>query len=296
MKLLSWLGVLWRLVAVAIAFAFFGVVGVLFQLLLRPLLPRTPSAEGERGAGHGPERRDGDQGVPSSGIPEGEAAHRGHAARNQAPRRQLLARRIVAASWRFLVRYMVLSGLISLRMQGVERLGRPGQLILANHPSLLDVLFFIGHVPGLNCVVKADLLRNPSMSAAIRACGFLPNDDSGSILAEADAVLRDGQALLIFPEGTRTGWDGVIRLNRGAVSIGLRSATVITPVVVRMTPPGLKKGQPWYKIACSRYRCELLVGEDIDPRDWLAEKPLPIASRRLAEHLRAYFTGETTRP
>lgn len=287
MKVLGWIGLVWRLVAVAVAFVIFGVVGVLFQLVLWPLQPRGQRAHalGQRGE---------DPGIPLPG--DRDESYRDHAARKQALRRQLLARRIVAASWRFLVRYMVWSGLISLRMQGMERLGRPGQLILANHPSLLDVLFFIGHVPGLNCVVKADLLRNPSMSAAIRACGFVPNDDSGSILAEADAVLRDGQALLIFPEGTRTGWDGVIRLNRGAVSIGLRSATVITPVVVRMTPPGLKKGQPWYKIACSRYRCELLVGEDIDPRDWLAEKPLPIASRRLAEHLQAYFTGETTRP
>ncbi|MDO4231753.1 MAG: lysophospholipid acyltransferase family protein [Lautropia sp.] len=296
MKVLGWLGLVWRFVAVAIAFVIFGVVGVVFQLVLWPLKPHRQPPAGESGEVPGPGRSGGDQGLQPPGSAERDQPHQDHAARNHALRRQLLARRIVAFSWRFLVRYMVLSGLITLRMQGLERLGRPGQLILANHPSLLDVLFFIGHVPGLNCVVKADLLSNPSMSAAIRACGFVPNDDSGSILAEADAVLRDGQALLIFPEGTRTGWDGLIRLNRGAVSIGLRSATVITPVVVRMTPPGLKKGQPWYKIPFSRYRCELLVGDDIDPRDWLAEKPLPIASRRLTEYLQAYFTGETTRP
>ena len=245
----------WRFVAVLLAFLIFGVVGLGFQLLLLPLQPR--------GAGQ------------------------------VSVRRQMLARRIVAASWRFLVRYLDAAGLVSMRLEGFERLGRPGQLILANHPSLLDVLYFIGFVPGLNCVVKADLLGNPAMSAAIRACGFVLNDVSERVLADADAVLKDGQALLVFPEGTRTGWDGVIRLNRGAVSIGLRSATVITPVVVRMRPPGLKKGQPWYKIPASRYHCELVVGEDIDPRAWLAGKPMPIASRRLNDHLQAYFARET---
>lgn len=164
--------------------------------------------------------------------------------------------------------------------------------MLANHPSLLDVLFLVGYVPGINCVVKASLLDNPTMRAPILACGYVLNDVSERILADSDAALRQGQTLLVFPEGTRTGPDGVIRLNRGAVSIGLRSASVITPVTVRMTPRGLGKGEPWYRIPFSRYRYELRVGADIDPRDWLAEKPLPIASRRLNDHLQDYFARE----
>ena len=68
------------------------------------------------------------------------------------------------------------------------------------------------------------------------------------MLEEIDAVFKSGQSLLIFPEGTRTGWDGQVKMHRGAVSLGLRSASVITPVCIKMTPPNFKKGQPWYKI------------------------------------------------
>lgn len=207
---------------------------------------------------------------------------------------QLKARRIVSATWRFLVRFMVMGRLITVHMEGFERLGRPGQLILVNHPSLLDVLFLVGWVPGANCVVKADLLKNPSMRSPILACGYVRNDVSEQVLEEADRVLKGGQSLILFPEGTRTGWNGVVRFNRGAVSIGLRSARVMTPVIVRMTPPGLKKGQPWYKIPEFKYRYELVVGEDIDPAGWLAEKPLPIASRRLNDHLHDYFLRKLT--
>ena len=243
----------WRFVAVLIAFALFGSVGILFLLALWPLRNPPP---------------------------------------HKAMQRQLLARRIVAASWRTLLGWLRLTGVISVRMEGFERLGRPGQLVLANHPSLLDVLFLVGYVPGINCVVKASLLGNPTMRAPILACGYVLNDVSERILADSDAALRQGQTLLVFPEGTRTGPDGVIRLNRGAVSIGLRSASVITPVTVRMTPRGLGKGEPWYRIPFSRYRYELRVGADIDPQDWLAEKPLPIASRRLNDHLQDYFARE----
>ena len=57
--------------------------------------------------------------------------------------RQRRARRQVAAVWRFFVRYLALAGVLSYELRGFERLGRPGQLILANHPSLLDVLFMV---------------------------------------------------------------------------------------------------------------------------------------------------------
>ena len=252
-RVLNGFVIAWRFVAVVAAFALFGSVGILFLLALWPLRNPPP---------------------------------------HKAMQRQLLARRIVAASWRMLLGWLRLTGVISVRMEGFERLGRPGQLVLANHPSLLDVLFLVGYVPGINCVVKASLLDNPTMRAPILACGYVLNDVSERILADSDAALRQGQTLLVFPEGTRTGPDGVIRLNRGAVSIGLRSASVITPVTVRMTPRGLGKGEPWYRIPLSRYRYELRVGADIDPRDWLAEKPLPIASRRLNDHLQDYFARE----
>ena len=179
---------------------------------------------------------------------------------------QLRARRMVARVWSGYLVWMRLTGIFRVQWHGRERLGRPGQLILVNHPSLMDVLFMISAVPEGNCVVKASLLKNPS----------------------------EGQTLIIFPEGTRTGHDGIIRLNRGAISIGLRSARVITPVVIRMNPPGLKRGDPWYLIPPRPYQYDIHVGDDINPQDYLKRKPLPLAARLLNEDLTRYFQKETT--
>ncbi|UOO80720.1 1-acyl-sn-glycerol-3-phosphate acyltransferase [Uruburuella testudinis] len=244
-----------RLLATAFGFVLFGVAGVLFKPVLLPYTLKST---------------------------------RGDVAR------QLQARRLVGAIWRFFVRYLLGAGVLSVKFNGLEKLGRPGQLVLANHPSLLDVVLLLSHVPQLNCIVKKDLLHNPAMKSPILACGFIPNDESLEMMDEVDAVLKGGQSLLIFPEGTRTGWDGQVKLHRGAVSIGLRSAAVITPVVIKMTPPNFKKGQPWYKIPPHKVHYEITVGDDIAPQSWLAEKPLPIAARRLNEHLQNYFTRETT--
>ncbi len=204
----------------------------------------------------------------------------------------LHARQWVTTSWRWFTLYLVRMGIVEVHFHGFERLGKTGQLILANHPSLLDVVFILGRLPQANCVVKSDLQHNPAMNSQIRACGYIPNQEDLDFLETIDNVLKQ-ECLLIFPEGTRTGWDGHIRFHRGAVSIGLRSAKIITPIVIKMTPPNFKKGQAWYRIPLNKPVYHLTVGEDIDPKMWLAEKPLPIASRRLNDYLQHYFNKES---
>ena len=240
---------LWRLFATGVGFVIFGIFGVLFNLLLLPYLLKSTAGD----------------------LP-----------------RQKQARRLVAKSWYYFTVYLIKSGIVQAEFIGFERLGRAGQLILANHPSLLDVVFILSRVPEANCIVKASLQGNPSMASQIRACGYVPNSEDLDMVDTIDTVLQH-ECLLVFPEGTRTGWDGVVHFHRGAVSMGLRSAQVITPLVVQISPPNFKKGQPWYKIPRAKVHYRFVVGEDIDPADWLAEKPLPIAARRLNDHLQHYF-------
>ncbi|MDO4640827.1 MAG: lysophospholipid acyltransferase family protein [Neisseria sp.] len=243
-----------RFFATLFGFILFGVAGVLFKIALLPYTLKST--------------------------------------KNDIPR-QIAARKLIGRVWKWFVGYLVWSGVLSIRFNGLEKLGRPGQLVLANHPSLLDVVIMIAYEPRMNCLVKHDLLKNPTMKSQILATGYIPNDESMEMVEELEAVFKSGQSLLIFPEGTRTGWDGQIKLHRGAVSVGLRSADIITPVCIKMSPPNFKKGQPWYKIPPRTIHYEITVGEDIDPQDWLAEKPLPIAARRLNAYLQDYFMRET---
>ena len=205
---------------------------------------------------------------------------------------QLKARQLVGNIWAFFVKYMIWAGLLEVKYEGFERLGRKGQLVVANHPSLIDVVLIFSKVPRLNCIVKKDLLKNPVMVFPIIACGFLPNSESEEVVEKSHQILQE-ESLLLFPEGTRTGLDGIVNLHRGALSIGLRSSSLITPIIIKMTPPSLKKGQPWYKIATNKICYELKVGEDIDPKVLLSEKPLPIASRRLKKQLEDLFNSQT---
>lgn len=240
---------IYRFFTTALGFVIFGVAGSLFQLVLLPWTIKSTKGDLIR---------------------------------------QKQARRMVSASWKFFTKYLTKSKTCDASFHGFERLGKTGQMILCNHPSLLDVVFMISRLPEINCLIKQDLQKNPVMKAQIKACGYIPNSEDLDFIDKINTVLQE-ECLLVFPEGTRTKEGKPIEFGRGAVSLGLRSASVITPVVIKMNPQNWKKHQPWYRIPHKRPMYEFIVGEDINPQDWLKEKPLPIAARRLNEYLQTYF-------
>ncbi len=80
----------------------------------------------------------------------------------------------------------------------------PGTILVANHPGLFDALLLLRQWPDSSCVMRAGLMRSPAFHGAARACGFLPNDSGVEFIREAITRIRQGENLIIFPEGTRT--------------------------------------------------------------------------------------------
>lgn len=243
----------WRLLATALSFSLFGIGGVLLRLLVFPLLALLP----------------GDRLL-----------------------RRTRARAVVSCSFRGFVEFMFRTGVLTYAIEGAERLGRPGQLVIANHPSLIDVVVLIAFIRDANCVVKQSLWDNPSMRGPIRAAQYISNSGSLDMLDEAAAALQSGQTLVVFPEGTRTTPGQHPEFHRGAAAIALRGAKIVTPVLISVTPTTLTKAEPWYSIPSRRFHFRLSVGEDIDPQQFKALGPAPLASRKLNEHLHQHFIKE----
>ncbi|WP_343348765.1 lysophospholipid acyltransferase family protein [Pseudomonas sediminis] len=243
----------WRLVATALSFALFGVGGVLLRVLVFPVL----------------------------GLLPGDVLQR-----------RTRARAVVSWTFRVFVQFMFRTGVLTYEVEGAERLGRPGQMVIANHPSLIDVVVLIAFIRDANCVVKQSLWENPCMRGPIRAAQYISNSGSMDMLDEAAGALQSGETLIIFPEGTRTVPGTNPEFHRGAAAIAVRGASVVTPVVISVTPTTLTKAEPWYSIPSRRFHFRLRVGEDIDPRQFTEQAPLPIASRKLNDHLHQHFMKE----
>src|SRR4030095_965491 len=82
---------------------------------------------------------------------------------------------------------------------------QPGDLIVAaNHPSMLDALVVVARLPRGVCVMKAELLRNVFLGGGARLSQEHRNHARRRIVRDPVASLREGNQLVLFPEGTRT--------------------------------------------------------------------------------------------
>jgi 1-acyl-sn-glycerol-3-phosphate acyltransferase len=127
--------------------------------------------------------------------------------------------------------------LFRLESRGREHVPARGPVLLvANHSSLLDPPLVGGATDRhLHFLAKAELFRIPLFGRLIRGLNAHPlrreGGDAGA-LRTALRILRAGDALLMFPEGTR-GDEGALRPPKaGAGMIALMSGAPVVPVYV----------------------------------------------------------------
>ena len=181
-------------------------------------------------------------------------------------------------------------------VSGFEHLGDRGALIVANHPTLIDVVLLLARLPQCDCVVKREAWRNPALAGIVRAAGYVPNDDGATMVDACVERLRAGRSLLLFPEGSRSPATGFRRFERGAAHVAIRSGRPVLPVFIDCQPPSLKKGQPWYALPNALMRFRLCAGEPIDVRELIDEAdPVAISARRVNAAFLRYFESELTR-
>jgi len=209
-------------------------------------------------------------------------------------RRSALARRTLHHLFRFFVAIICGLGLCSLEVRGRERLHRRGLLILASHPSLIDVVFLMSLVRDADCIVKAALLRNPFTRGPVRAAGFVCNDSGPGLIADCVASVRAGNNLIVFPEGTRTPPGAALgRLQRGAANLAVRGELPITPVRISCSQQMLGKSDKWWRVPCHAGHFVIDVGDDIPADSHLAAAGAQaLAARRLNDELARLLGAE----
>jgi 1-acyl-sn-glycerol-3-phosphate acyltransferase len=196
-------------------------------------------------------------------------------------RRQAAARGVIRAGFRLFVALARTLRLITYRLCGMEHYDRSaGQLILANHPTLIDVVILIALFPGVDCVVKEAIIRNPFLGMAARAANYIPNSASLELLDVCAQRLRAGAGLILFPEGTRTARGDSLKFKPGAAEVALRSGACILPVIIDCRPQFLAKEESWYQIPATTPHFAIRILPPMDPRELLDEPTSERQARR----------------
>jgi 1-acyl-sn-glycerol-3-phosphate acyltransferase len=184
--------------------------------------------------------------------------------------RRRCARAGIRVAYRAFLQLLSLLGVVKLDLdrEALARLAGVPAVIVANHPTLLDVLVLLAHVPQANCVVKPALWRNPFLSLAIGAAGYIPSRGPVELLRDCDGALKRGEPLIVFPEATRSVPGEELRLHRGAATIALDSDASVQVVHFSCEPVLLTKGVPWYRVPARRPCLAARVGASLRAREF----------------------------
>jgi len=142
-----------------------------------------------------------------------------------------------AARWAFRAAFVPL---MRLDVRGLEHVPRRGALIIAsNHLHNFDPEVVGAVIPRTVFIMaKKELFAIRGIGAFIRFFGAFPVDRGAAdraALRYAVHLVEDGEALLMFPEGTRSRTAKIERVLPGAAFVAVRTGAPIVPVAVTGT-------------------------------------------------------------
>ena len=172
----------------------------------------------------------------------------------------------------------LLRPMLNAKMNGLHHIPRKGSVILAaNHLSHIDPIFVIASARRTtHYLAKDGHFKNAILRFAMRATGQIETkrDQGGEgALSSAADVLASGQALGIFPEGTRSKRTEPPYLLPGKTGIARLAAsypeTVVVPIALKgtrqvMKPQDHKAPRFWRPMALS-------AGQGVTWMEWLSD-------------------------
>lgn len=199
-----------------------------------------------------------------------------------------LGRRAISRGYAGFWRAARASGLLQMDARALDALAdEPGLIVVANHPSLLDAMMLVAHLPRAACVMKASLARNPFLGAGARLARYIRNDSTYGMVKLAVDDLRAGGQLVLFPEGTRTTRRPVGPFHSAVGLIAKRARADVQVVFIDTDSPYLGKGWPLWRLPPLPIVFTVRLGRRYPPADDPAT---------LQAELEACFAGGLGRP
>ena len=172
-----------------------------------------------------------------------------------------------SAAWcRSILVWLRVSCGVKYEVRGLDNL-RPGvMVVLANHQSSWETLFFYQLIYPVAPILKRELMRIPFWGWALWLLKPIaidrskPRNASRSLMEQGARRLREGYSVIIFPEGTRSAVGTLRPFTRSGAKLAIAAGVPVTPVA-------LDAGKCWPPHQIIKYpgTIQVSIGPPIDP-------------------------------
>ena len=163
---------------------------------------------------------------------------------------------------------------VNVKVSGLEKLNpKQSYVFVLNHQSLYDIFAVYGWIPNIfKWMMKAELRKIPLVGKACESAGHIFIDrinpiTAGHSLEKAEAQLRNGISVVVFPEGTRTTTGEMSKFKRGAFRIATDLFLPIVPITIRGSYERLNRNT----LKVTPGTIEMIIHDSIDVAPFLPE-------------------------
>lgn len=141
----------------------------------------------------------------------------------------------------------ILRLVVPCKVYGKENITKRNTVYMCNHQSITDMVILLAHLPSnTHFIAKKEIFKNKFFAWVLKEVRVFPVDRETADLKaikHACNLLKDGNNLMIFPQGTRTDspYIKLEEMHSGTGMFALKNQSTVIPMMFKSKPKFFKK-------------------------------------------------------
>lgn len=198
----------------------------------------------------------------------------------------IIARAYVSHTFRIFINFLKIVGVIKVSAEDKNYYRNlHKKIIVSNHPSMLDFVFFMSFCPNSTCIVRGSLMKTP-LAGVIKQAYITNTTDFEELKEKCKKITDQGCNVIIFPEGTRTPRNCRNNYKKGAARLALYCGCDVQPIFIGGSDKyGLGKHDKLFSYNHVEKMFYDFKTLPVIPVDQFAGLSEPIAAKHLTENI-----------